>query len=208
MKKYIFILVLPCVAILTYAQSDISNLIAHRAQQKVKQMTDYVAYMADKEKPIEDRKEYRIAALNLFISHGEPYIVNGASRKGVYMQITSKYRKKPNQRLLKDYFTGLINMRYSKVVIQSSDIACIKVSELKKIADHEYECTCSYIQSFYGKSDGNLINKAEKIQITCRIIENQDIKVSLVNDEKITPEKYIILLGDVRAEDYTNKIRN
>ena len=41
---------------ISYAQSSINDLIAARAQQKVKQMTDYVAYMADKEKPIEDRK--------------------------------------------------------------------------------------------------------------------------------------------------------
>ena len=75
-------------ASLTYAQSNVEDLIAKRAQQKVKQMTNYVEYMANKDESLEDRKEYRTLALNLFIGHGEPYTLNDTTRKGVYMQIT------------------------------------------------------------------------------------------------------------------------
>ena len=199
MTRFILAIIILFASTVSYAQSSKSDLIARRAQQKVKQMTDYVAYMANKEKPIEDRKEYRIAALNLFIGHGEPYIVNGASREGVYMQITSKYRKKPTQRLMKDYFTGLINMRYSKVVIESSDIADIKVSELKKVADHEYECTCTFVQAFCGYRDGKPVYKdITKKRVTCRIIEEETVNITDSGDIK-TEYEYVVLLGDVEA---------
>lgn len=199
MTRFILAIIILFASTVSYAQSSKSDLIARRAQQKVKQMTDYVAYMANKEKPIEDRKEYRIAALNLFIGHGEPYIVNGDSREGVYMQITSKYRKKPTQRLMKDYFTGLINMRYSKVVIESSDIADIKVSELKKVADHEYECTCTFVQAFCGYRDGRPVYKdITKKRVTCRIIEEETVKISDTGAIE-TEYEYVVLLGDVEA---------
>ena len=199
MTRFILAIIILFASTVSYAQSSKSDLIARRAQQKVKQMTDYVAYMANKEKPIEDRKEYRIAALNLFIGHGEPYIVNGASRKGVYMQITSKYRTKPTQRLMKDYFTGLINMRYSKVVIESSDIADIKVSELKKVAEHEYECTCTFVQAFCGYRDGRPVYKdITKKRVTCRIIEEETVKITETGDIE-TEYEYVVLLGDVEA---------
>lgn len=199
MTRFILAIIILFASTVSYAQSSKSDLIARRAQQKVKQMTDYVAYMANKEKPIEDRKEYRIAALNLFIGHGEPYIVNGAPREGVYMQITSKYRKKPTPRLMKDYFTGLINMRYSKVVIESSDIADIKVSELKKVADHEYECTCTFVQAFCGYRDGRPVYKdITKKRVTCRIIEEETVKISDTGAIE-TEYEYVVLLGDVEA---------
>ena len=203
MNRFILAIITLFATTVSYAQSNINDLIAARAQQKVKQMTDYVAYMADKEKPEEDRKEYRILALNLFIGHGEPYIVNGASREGVYMEITSKYRRRPTHRLMKDYFNGLINMRYSKVVIESSDIADIKVSELKKVADHEYECTCTFVQAFCGYRDGKPIYKdITKKRVTCRIIEEETVKVTTSGDIE-TEYEYVVLLGDVEALETT-----
>lgn len=185
----------------TYAQSE--DLIAKRAQQKVKQMTNYIEYMANKEKSLEDRKEYRILALNLFIGHGEPYTVNDAPRKGVYMQITSTYRKKPRERFMKDYFTGLVNLRYDKVEIESTDIKDIKVSELKKIGENEFECTCTFVQAFCGYRDDRPIYKdITKKRVTCHIFGEETVKVQ-ENGEIKTSYEYIVLLGDVEALETT-----
>lgn len=186
-------------ASLTYAQSNVEDLIAKRAQQKVKQMTNYVEYMANKDESLEDRKEYRTLALNLFIGHGEPYTLNDATRKGVYMQITSKYRKKPTERLMKDYFTGLINMRYNKVVIESTDVKDIKVSELRKVGENEFECTCTFVQAFCGYRDERPVYKdITKKRVTCHIFGEETVKV-MANGEIKTSYEYIVLLGDVEA---------
>lgn len=186
-------------ASLTYAQSNVEDLIAKRAQQKVKQMTNYVEYMANKDDSLEDRKEYRTLALNLFIGHGEPYTLNDTTRKGVYMQITSKYRKKPTERLMKDYFTGLINMRYNKVVIESTDVKDIKVSELRKVGENEFECTCTFVQAFCGYRDGRPVYKdITKKRVTCHIFGEETVKV-MANGEIKTSYEYIVLLGDVEA---------
>ena len=186
-------------ASLTYAQSNVEDLIAKRAQQKVKQMTNYVEYMANKDESLEDRKEYRTLALNLFIGHGEPYTLNDTTRKGVYMQVTSKYRKKPTERLMKDYFTGLINMRYNKVVIESTDVKDIKVSELRKVGENEFECTCTFVQAFCGYRDGRPVYKdITKKRVTCHIFGEETVKV-MANGEIKTSYEYIVLLGDVEA---------
>ena len=199
MKRYIIAFVVSFFAILTYAQSNINDLIVGHVQQRVKQVNDYIAYMADNGRPIEDRKEYRNLALNLFIGHGEPYIVNGASREGVYMRITSKYRKRPIQRLMKDYFNGLINGRYSKVAIQSIDISYVKVSELKRVSEHEYECTCTFTQAFCGYRDERPVYKdITKKRVTCRITEEEIVKVSTSGDVE-TVCQYLVLFGDVEA---------
>ena len=191
--------ILMFMASLTYAQSNVEDLIAKRAQQKVKQMTYYVEYMANKDESLEDRKEYRTLALNLFIGHGEPYTLNDATRKGVYMQITSKYRKKPTERLMKDYFTGLINMRYNKVVIESTDVKDIKVSELRKVGENEFECTCTFVQAFCGYRDGRPVYKdITKKRVTCHIFGEETVKV-MANGEIKTSYEYIVLLGDVEA---------
>ena len=199
MKKYILTFAIIISATLAYAQPNNENAMTMRVVQKVKQLADYITYMADKEKPIRDRKEYRQAALNLFIGQGKSYIVNGAPREGVYMLITSKHRKRAVQRLMKDYFTGLINMRYSKVVIESSEITDIKVSELKKVADHEYECTCTFVQAFCGFHDGKPIyKKIPHKRVTCRILEEEIAKITDSGDIE-TGYEYVIWLGDVEA---------
>lgn len=182
----------------TYAQSK-EDLIAKRAQQKVKQMTNYIEYMANKEESSEDREEYKTLALNLFIGHGESYTQNDTIRKGVYMQITSKYRPKPAERLMKDYFTGLINMRYDKVVIESTDIKDIKVSELKKVGENEFECTCTFVQAFCGYREGRPIYKdITKKRVTCHIFGEETITILPSGDLKKSYE-YMVLLGDVEA---------
>lgn len=191
--------VLLFVATASHAQSDKQDMIGLRAAQKVKQMTNYIEYMANKSNSYEDRMEYRTLALNLFIGHGEPYQLNDTIREGVYMQITSKYRKKPTERLMKDYFKGLVNMRYSKVVIESTDIKDIKVSELKKVGEHEYECTCTFIQAFCGYRDGRPVYKdITKKRVTCHVFEEETVTVTETGDIQ-TKYEYIVLLGDVEA---------
>lgn len=198
MKKYILTFVVILSATLAYSQPNNEDAITIRTVHKVKQLTDYINYMADKNLPIEDRLKYRQAALNLFIGQGEAYIVNGSPR-GVYMKITSKYRKKPVVRLMKDYFTGLVHQRYNRINIVSVEVVNdIKISELKKVGEKEYECTCT-VSAFYGFHDGKPIyKKVPHKRVTCRIIEEETIQISSSGQTNKKVE-YAVGLGDVEA---------
>lgn len=180
-----------------YAQGDLSVNATKAASQKVKQLANYIEYMANKNKPYEDRKGYRTLALNLFIERGDSFIQNDEMRKGCIIQITTKYRKKPTERLMKDYFKGLINMKYSKVNIESVNIAEIKVSDLKKVDEHQYECTCYFTMAFCGYRDGHSLYKdITRVCVVCHISESE---ITGITDNGQPIYENIVLLGDVVA---------
>ncbi len=166
------------------------RLMEERARQMVAQMNDNITYMADKSKNLKTRQFYRTQALNLFIGNGEPYELEGESNAGVKMQTTSKYRKKPRERLMKDYFTGLIDLRYSKVDIESTKVNEIEISDLQKIDDNTYVCTAFFEQIFRGYRDGKPV-------YTDRT--RKKVKVYIIADETIDGTEFIVLLGDVTA---------
>jgi hypothetical protein len=190
--KYIFSLLLLLIGANVYAQSDagITELMKQRAQQKVAQMNDNISFMADKSKSEDTRKYYRGKALNLFIEKGEPFEEEGIHNTGVKMETTSLYSKKPTRRLMKDYFTGLIQLRYSKVSIQSTKVNEIQISDLQKVDDNKYVCTAYYEQVFVGERDGKPIYKDRT---------RKKVKVYILSEETIDGEEFIVLLGDVTA---------
>lgn len=159
--KYIFTMLLLIIGATAFAQNDagVSELMKQRAQQKVAQMNDNISFMADKSKSLDTRNYYKGRALNLFIEKGEPFEEEGIHNTGVKMETTSIYRKKPSRRLMKDYFTGLVNLRYSKVDIQSTKVHEIEVSELQKIDDNKFVCTAYFEQIFVGYRDGRPVYK-------------------------------------------------
>jgi hypothetical protein len=194
--KYIFSLLLLLIGANVYAQSDagITELMKQRAQQKVAQMNDNISFMADKSKSLDTRNYYRGKALNLFIEKGEPFEEEGIHNTGVKMETTSIYRKNPSRRLMKDYFTGLVNLRYSKVNIQSTKINEIQISDLQKVDDNKYVCTAYYEQVFVGYRDGKPIYKDRT---------RKKVKVYILSEETIDGEEFIVLLGDVTALETT-----
>jgi hypothetical protein len=184
-----------------YAQSNISKNedLKRRAAECVAQMNDYIQFMSDKDKALKTRGVYRSEALNLFIAQGEAYEEEttdefGRTQKihkdGAMMEITSKFRRKPTHRLIKDYFTALMNLRYTKVDIQSTDVADIEVSNLKKVGDGHYTCTCYFEQAFCGYRDGKPVYK----DITRKKVE---CHIFVLDTEE--GELYIVRLGDVTA---------
>lgn len=184
-----------------HAQSNISNNpdLKRRAAECVAQMNDYISFMSDKAKDLKTRGVYRSEALNLFIAQGEAYEeettdeyghIQKVHKDGAMMEITSKFRRRPTHRLIKDYFTALMNMRYSKVDIQSTDVAEIEVSNLKKVGDGHYTCTCYFEQAFCGYRDGKPVYK----DITRKKVE---CHIFVLDTEE--GEMYIVRLGDVTA---------
>ncbi|MDM8310277.1 hypothetical protein [Phocaeicola barnesiae] len=193
MKRLVFKLLL-CVSVffMTISASAQSkeDMLRRRAAQKVGQMCDYIEFMADKAKSIDTRKYYRLIALNLFINKGNAYEEDGRMKEGVLMEITSVNRKKTDHPLIRDYFTNLINLKYEKVVINTTEVADIRVSNLQRIDDNEYVCTCYFEQAFCGYRDGKPIYKD---------ITRKKIKCYVFVEQTEDGEEYIVMLGDVTA---------
>ena len=194
--KYLICLVLLLTGTSTHALNDtgISELMKQRAQQKVAQMNDNISFMADKSKNLDTRNYYRGKALNLFIEKGEPFVEEGIPNTGVKMETTSLINKKPSRRLMKDYFTGLVNLRYSKVDIKSTKVHEIEVSDLQKIDDNKYVCTAYFEQIFIGYRDGKPV-------YTDRT--KKKVKVYILAEETIDGQEFLVLLGDVTALETT-----
>lgn len=171
----------------------VDEQIKRTAAQRVAQMNDYISFMADKSNDMETRQYYKKQALNLFAGRGYNYEENGVNKEGVRMEITSVNNTRPRSKLMRVYFNGLMNLTYQKVSIQSTELASIKVSNLQKVDNNMYVCTCYFDQVFVGYRDGRPVYKdITRKKVKC-YIEVQDVEGG--------PQEYVVLLGDVQAID-------
>ena len=174
-------------------QNAVDEQIKRTAAQRVAQMNDYISFMADKSNDMETRQYYKKQALNLFAGRGYNYEENGVNKEGVRMEITSVNNTRPRSKLMRVYFNGLMNLTYQKVSIQSTELASIKVSNLQKVDNNMYVCTCYFDQVFVGYRDGRPVYKdITRKKVKC-YIEVQDVEGG--------PQEYVVLLGDVQAID-------
>ncbi len=174
-------------------QNAVDEQIKRTAAQRVAQMNDYISFMADKSNDMETRQYYKKQALNLFAGRGYNYEENGVNKEGVRMEITSVNNTRPRSKLMRVYFNGLMNLTYQMVSIQSTELASIKVSNLQKVDNNMYVCTCYFDQVFVGYRDGRPVYKdITRKKVKC-YIEVQDVEGG--------PQEYVVLLGDVQAID-------
>lgn len=174
-------------------QNAVDEQIKRTAAQRVAQMNDYISFMADKSNDMETRQYYKKQALNLFAGRGYNYEENGVNKEGVRMEITSVNNTRPRSKLMRVYFNGLMNLTYQKVSIQATELASIKVSNLQKVDNNMYVCTCYFDQVFVGYRDGRPVYKdITRKKVKC-YIEVQDVEGG--------PQEYVVLLGDVQAID-------
>lgn len=170
---------------------DLAELIKQRWQQKIGQLNECISMMSDKTKSLETRNYYKERALNLFIAGGEPFEDEGFYNPGVKIEIISSPNKRPVRRLLKAYFAGLVNLRYSKVDIQPINVDDIEVLGYKKVDDNKYEVLTSiFQQSVVGVRDGKPIF-GDKTTKKC--------KIQIITEKTIDGLDFIVLLGDVNA---------
>ena len=179
------------------AQNSVEEQIKRRAAERVAQMNDYISFMADKSNDLETRQYNKKQALNLFAGRGYDYEENGIHKEGVRMEVTSVNNTRPRAKLMRVYFNGLVNLTYQKVSIQSTEVSSIKVSNLQKVDNNLYVCTCYFDQVFIGYRDGIPIYKdMTRKKVKC-YVEVQDAEDGL---------EYVVLLGDVHAID-TKRIK-
>lgn len=188
--KLLWITVIILTAVSASAQQSKQDMLRRRAAEKVGQMCDYIEFMANPQNNFKTRNYYRTMALNLFINKGEPYEEDGRKKKGVLMEVTSVNNKTSRHRLIKEYFTGLINLNYEKVTISTTEVSDIEVSKLKRIAENQYVCTCYFEQVFCGYREGRPVY---------RDVTRKKVKCYVFKEQTEDGEEYMVMLGDVTA---------
>ena len=203
-----------CFANMGFAQKDskAENEIKERAKLKVAMLCEYISTIADNIEPTEtarnNRMHFKTKALSLFIGKGDSYEENGVLKKGVVMAVTSTNRTSVNHRLMKHYFTGLVNLdkRYGKVIIRHTDIADFKVSNLRPdpSGGDMFTCTVDIEQYFEGyNGDGRLLYYDKTVKrVKCYVIR-QEVDADLYGGEK--KYEYMVLLGDVESLETTRE---
>ena len=171
--------------------TNVDALIQKRAKEKVALMLNYISHMADKKKDVSTRKYYKQKALNLYIGAGLSYLLHGITYDPVKMQVSSIRSNQIKNIPISEYFERLINYNYSAVKITYTEVADMKVSDLKKIDEGLYQCTVQYVQVFRGYRDGELRYADKTVKrVVCYVKERQTVD----------GEEYVILLGDTHCE--------
>lgn len=193
--RLIAITLMAFISICAFSQEvDEDEMLKRRAAEKVAQQNDYISFMASKRKTTSIRYKYKNKALNLFVGKGYSYVENSINKEGVQQEISSRRngRVSVRSRLTRDYFDALIKMGYSDVVINSTEIANMKVSNLQQIDDNTFVCTCEYDQAFSGYRDGKPIYQD---------ITTKRIKCYVYREDTEDGYEYIVKLGDNYVEE-------
>ena len=178
-----------------------------RVKEKVGNLNDNIAFMADKTK--KNRHNYKIRAEKLFINNCKSYNEyiyddNGhlikTTKRDVIMQIQQIKDKKPTNRRMRDYFYNLINLRYKQVIIESTDYMKMDATSPEYIGTNEegdsiYRCIVVFDQKFEGqRGENNNVIEYTRKRIDCYIEKHE-----VIEDYRLKNE-YIINLGNVYVE--------
>ena len=128
MKKITIIILLSFIGAeyISAQLSDTPNLIEQRVREKVKQLNEYISFMASPK--IEKGKKvfYKKQALQLFINCGESFDVvtehpdsskDTIRRDGAAIEVSGLLKNSKRKINVKRYFDGLINGQYKPVTI-------------------------------------------------------------------------------------------
>lgn len=111
------------IAIVTSAQIDgQEEAIKRCAVEAISQLNDYILFMANKNKSVEHRMQYKTKALNMFVGNGYSYEENGVNKEGALIHIKTR-----NGRIhtipVRNYFESLVTDKrsYSGIKIETAE---------------------------------------------------------------------------------------
>lgn len=172
------------------------KILKKRAKEKVGQFCDYVAFIASKDKKYKTRLWYVDQAYKLFVNNAKAiYDADNPKlkiRDATIMQVTSLRSKRPRNVYLRTYLPRLANLQYPKVIVTSSDVSEMRLSEMQKIGDGIYTCTVYFYQYFIGLNGDQQILYKDRTE--------KRVQVFIVEDKTEDGTEYIVRLGDIYAD--------
>lgn len=93
-----------------------SNLLTRRIHQTIMALEYAIVMIADKTIDIHTRNYYKNRVLCLLVAKGEPYAFKGSIRQAVCFSL-NEYGKQCRRICAKDYFSGIVNLRYRPITI-------------------------------------------------------------------------------------------
>lgn len=190
MKRYLLLVMISLICLITNAQENIQNDILRSIVERVHYLNDYISFIADKSNSIETRLYYKKEVLNMFIGKGYPYEEDGIHKDGVKIMISSINNTNTHTKLVRQYFNGLVNLTYGEVLIECSQSTDMKVDDIQKIDDEHFVCFYYYYQAFRGQNNGKTIYKD---------ITRKKIKCYVERQETEDGFEYSVLFGDLYA---------
>lgn len=171
------------------AQKELTDnqkkIFQQRIKQKVDEFQSSLSSVVDKKLSHQNRSESVTNLFKLFMGKGEAYsyydedLDRRVNSTGVKIQTSSTNRAYSSSQKLKSYIyklydpaTGKSKMNYEKIVIESAD--AVRVDNIQKSANGNYECVAYFTQKFIGYRDGKITysDKTSK-KIRCYIIYKQ-----------------------------------
>lgn len=179
-----------------------------RVKQKVEEFQYGLKEIVNDSLPHDARVEHQINTLKLFIGEGNAYtyydyeLYKRVKSNGVKMQTSSVNKEHTSSQKLKTYINKLYDpktheskLSYTKIDIESA--SAVRVDNIVKRDDGNYECMAYFSQKFIGYRDGKVwySDKTGK-KIRCHIT-----KIDLPTGESLFEAK----LGDIYVL-YTEKL--
>lgn len=163
-------------------------------------LNDYQNMLADKDKNIEVKRHYMNQALTLFVNNGNSFSIDTVQYNDATISMKSALRNKPVRRKVRDYFQGVMDLRYSPVdltYIKIPDIPShINISDLVKYADNQYKYTFLVTRELAGYLDGTPVY---------RDITPYEYTIFLSLNKTIDRTEYNVHLYDIEIEEKETK---
>lgn len=157
--------------------------------QRVNDLQLYIAMIADKTNPVEQREQAVELAVSLF---EKDHVTNG-KRRAPHVQVSRRNGTVASVPVA-IYFKNLMHVKFDKVEITSYDAAV--VSEFEQVAGGDYRAMATYYQQFRG------MNKQGKLLYGSR--DRKDIRVtarSAAVYAQAGKEDLKIFFGDITVKD-------
>ena len=152
-----------------------------QVKQKIEELQQYIAFIADKEQPAADKDVYIKQALKLFFENGAAYYDSDeVYHSPASVQISSERTGKVSSQTVANYLQRLRVLPYTQVKITASD-AC-KITNIHQEADGRYTCVAIFSQNFYGYRDGRIaysdrVTKRIKVYVDSHTYYDNQVKL-------------------------------
>lgn len=98
-----------------------SDLLTHRIYERIGKINDNISFMSDRHMDLSKRQYYKNQTLRMFQNNGDNYI-NPFDSLEKSINVTYRYNGRKRIHSVKDFFSGLVNLRYHPIKVNSVNV--------------------------------------------------------------------------------------